>query len=237
MTDSPLRSQSINELYVKIIETGCKTVCFTSAGFQEGITTIASALAATAAAYGRKVLYCDFGNYNTSLSKQLHIVVAAPKDNLLKLNPRTIQAADSLNFDLFSLPGPRPLDTSLVTKSTLLNFFDPLKEKYDLIVIDAHSYNKYQPHAMPVHLLCEVADATVMVILSGKVSLIEVKQATTEMTESGAKLLGFVMNDRDYPPLVDELCKATSRLDKYFPKLAAILRQRFRDSVMLNTEL
>lgn len=231
------RSQSINTLYVKIIESGCKTVCFTSMEMGEGTTTIASALAQKATGYGRRVVYCDFGNNNTSLSKKLNMEIIATEDNLLRLDVDSTRLVEKLGFDLVTLPGPRPLDTSLVKKETLTVFFDELKKKYDLIIIDAHSYNKYQPHTLPPRMLCEVADATVLIILAGEVPLTEVTQATHDMVESGAKLLGFVMNDRDNPRLVDELCRATTYLDKYFPKLATLIRQKLRDSVILNIEL
>ncbi|MFA6303651.1 MAG: hypothetical protein WC627_11060 [Legionella sp.] len=237
MTIYRKRSQSINKLYVAIIECGCQTVCFTSAELEEGLTTIASVVAQTAASYGRRVLYCDFGNYNTSLSVQLHMEIVAKEGSQLKLDPDTIRHVDELGFDLMTLPGPRPLDTSLIKQENLEVFFSELKTKYDLIIIDAHSYNKYQPYTLPTRLLCEVADATVLVILSGVVTLIEVKDTTTQMVESGVKLLGIVMNDRDYPRLLDELLKVTTRLDKYFPKLAIYIRKKLHSSVILNTEI
>lgn len=237
MTDLINRVQAINKLYVQIIEQGSNTVCFTSIGLKEGITTIATALAQTAVGYGRKVLYCDFGNYNTSLSKQLHIEISATNKDSLELDPRTIQFVPKLGCDLMTLPGPRPLDTSLIKKEVLEDFFYSLKKNYDLIIIDAHCYNKYQPFTLPSRLLCEVSDSTIVIILTGTVTLTELKQTTKDMVEAGVKLLGFVMNDRDYPRLVDELCKVSSRLDKYFPKLGALLRKKLQESVILNTEI
>lgn len=237
MTDPIIRSQSINKLYVKIIDQDCKTVCFTSVGLKEGITTIATLTAKAAASYGRKVLYCDFGNYNTSLSKELNIEIAHTDEDFLELSKNNIHFIEHFGFDLITLPGPRPLDTSLIKKERLETFFNALKKKYELIIIDAHCYNKYQPYTLPSKLLCEVVDATVLVILSGAVTVNEVKETATEMLHTGAKILGCVMNDRDYPRLVDELCKVSTRLDKYFPKKAELIRQKLRESVILNTEI
>lgn len=237
MTDPIIQNQSINKLYVKIVDQYCKTVCFTSVGLKEGITTIASLTAKAAASYGRRVLYCDFGNYNTSLSKQLNIEIDAKEADFLELTTTNIQFIEQLGFDLMTLPGPRPLDTSLIKKERLESFFNELKEKYDLIFIDAHTYNKYQPYTLPTKMLCEVADATILIILSGEVTVSEVKETTIEMVQSGAKLLGCVMNDRDYPRLVDELCKKSTWLDKYFPKQAELIRQKLRESVLFNIEI
>lgn len=237
MTIHSKRSPAINKLYVAIIENGGQSVCFTSAELKEGITTIASELALTATSYGRRVLYCDFGNYNTSLSVQLRKEIAAKENSLLQLDLNTIRFVDELGFDLMTLPGPRPLDTSLIKKETMDVFFTELKKKYDLIIIDAHSYNKYQPYTLPARMLCEVADSTVLVVLSGEDTLAELKETTTQMVASGVKLLGIVMNDRDYPRLLDELLKETTRLDKYFPKIADLLRERLHSSVILNTEI
>jgi Mrp family chromosome partitioning ATPase len=229
-------SPSINTLYVKIIEHKCQTVCFTSVDFKEGITTIATATARAAASYGRRVLYCDFGNYNTSLTKQLNIQFDAKNEHPLKAGSKNIQFIEPLGFDLLSLPGPRPLDISLIKKESLLEFFNELKTKYDCIFIDAHCYNKYQPFTLPTRMLCEVVDATILVIQSGGVTITEVKETTAEMVETGAKLLGLVMNDKDYPKLVDELCQKTIHINQYFPKLGEFIRKKLKSSVILNIE-
>ena len=69
------------------------------------------------------------------------------------------------------------------------------------------------PILCPQKMLCEAADTTVLVILSGEVTITEVKDTATDMVQSEVKILGCVMNDRDYPQLVDELCKATKQME------------------------
>lgn len=230
-------SPSINTLYVQILEHKCQTICFTSVDLKEGITTIASKTAEAAASYGRRVLYCDFGNYSTSLSKQLNIQMDEQPEHPPKLTTKTIQFVESFGFDLMPLLGPRPLDLSLIKNESLVEFFNELKQTYDLIFIDAHCYNKYQPYVLPTRMLCEVADATVVVIASGGVTRTQVKDTTTDMVELGVKILGFVMNDKNYPRLVDDLCKQTTRIDKYFPTLGQFIRKKLKSSVTLNTEI
>jgi Mrp family chromosome partitioning ATPase len=213
-----------------------KTVCFTSASFQEGSTTIACATAQAAAAFGRKVLYCDFGNYNTSLSKKWHVIYQEAPDNVLDQACDSIKYVEELGFFIMPLPGPRPYDTSLIEKKDLAPFFDKLKQDYDLIIIDCNNFNKYQPYALSTRYLCEVADAAVFIILSGGVTKDNIQDTVEEMRRSGAKLIGCVMNDVNYPRLLDELCKATKHLNKFFPKFAESLRKKLRKSVVLNIE-
>ena len=133
MTESLASNQPMNKLYVKIIDQKCKSVCFTSVDLKEGITTIASLTAKMAASYGRRVLYCDFGNYNTSLSKQLNIKIEATEADFLELSKKNIQFIEQFGFDLMTLPGPRPLDTSLIKKEKLDAFFNDLKKNMILL--------------------------------------------------------------------------------------------------------
>lgn len=226
----------VNKLYIKILAQGSKTVSFTSATMKEGTTTIASLAAKSASSFGRKVLYCDFGNYNTSLSKKWQVIYKEAPDNVLGQAIDSISFVEELGFYVMPLPGPRPYDTSLIDKNDLSVFFEKLKKDYDLIIIDCNNFNKYQPYALSTRYLCEVADATVFVILSGGVSKDIIKDSLDEMRASGAKLMGCVMNDLNYPRLLDELCKETHYLDAYFPAFAESLRKKLRKSIILNVE-
>ena len=229
-------SKAINKLYVEILAHDSKTVCFTSPSRNEGITTIACATAVAAATFGRKILYCDFGNYNTSLSKRLNLEFKATQGSILEQSFDNIQFIDSHGFYILPLPGPRPYEVSLIEKEPLRIFFDTLKKQYDLILIDCNSFNKYQPFTLSTRYLSEVADVTILIVLSGVTTKEAVEEAVEEMKNIGTHLLGCVMNDATSPRLVDSLCHATEYLDKYFPDLAQSLRKKLRDSVVLSID-
>ncbi|MCW8445395.1 hypothetical protein OQJ05_15215 [Fluoribacter gormanii] len=237
MTQLAKSSKAINKLYIEILAHESKTICFTSPLFTEGITTIASAVAKAATAFGRKVLYCDFGNYNTSLSKQLNLEFKATQGSILEQAFDNIKYSDKDGFYIMPLPGPRPFELSLIEKEMLNDFFNKLKEQFDLIIIDCHCFNKYQPHTISTRYLSEAANATVLIVLSGVTTKEAVEETVEEMKKIGTHLIGCVMNDFKYPRLIDELYKETSRLDRYVPKFAEYLRQKMRNSVILNMEI
>lgn len=236
MINSSEIEKAINKLYIQILALKSKTICFTSASLLEGITTIASATARVASNLGRKVLYCDFGNYHTSLSAKWHVVYKEAPDHILEQAYDSIKFIPELGFYLMPLPGPRPLETCLIEKKELSLFLDKLKEEYDLIIIDCNSFNKYQPFTISTRYVCEVADATVLILLSGVVTKEIVKDTVDEMRNTGANIIGCVMNDLHYPRLVDQLYEKTYLLNAYFPDAAESIRKKLRRSILLNIE-
>lgn len=207
-----------------------KTVCLTSTSPHEGVTTIACAMAKAVAASHHKVLYCDFGNYETSLSKRLNKVFVETKEAPLKQVRKNIYPVEALGFSL--LPSP-VADSPLFNKEVITKWIDTLKEEFDLIIFDTHHYNS---HNTTVNI-AQLTDASILIVLSGGVAEDEVKQTVDKMLGKKIKVLGFIMNDLNYPKLIDELCEATHTLDPYTPKLSEKLRNWLNQSSLLKTEI
>ena len=70
MIKNPDTKNAINKLLDLVTHRKSKTVYFTSATPKEGVTTIACVTAEIATAQYEKILFCDFTNYSSSLSKQ-----------------------------------------------------------------------------------------------------------------------------------------------------------------------
>ena len=226
-------SNEITILYEEILLHKSKSVCFTSSTSKEGTTTVACALA-IAAALQQKVLYCDFTNYVTSLSKKFGKTFQSTNDSPLEQIFNNIYPLEKQHFDL--MPLPAPLIHELMVEGFLTALFDQLGQQYDLIIIDSNGFHRYKESSLPTSSVSSAADSTILVVLSGGVSEVEVQQTVNSIIDGGGKLIGIVMNDIQYPRVVDELCELTHYFDKFAPELSKKIREKLRASVILNTE-
>lgn len=234
MIKSPIVTNALRKLYDVLTRQKIKTVCFTSSTEHEGTTTIACATAEIAAALKQKVLFCDFTNYANSLSKTFNIQFHESKGDHLEQIYENIHFMEKSGFYL--LPPPVGLVHTLTRNQVLSDLLALLKKQYDLIIIDSNSFNDYGGNIFSSVNLCEGADATVLVVLAGSVSENDVRETATNITRSGGKLTGCIMNDVNYPRLVDELSRETYRLEKKFPDFAKSLRHWLKKSSLFNIE-
>ena len=234
MIKNPDVANAIRKLYDEIMGSKSKTVCFTAATEKEGTTTIACATAEMASSLQQNVLFCDFTDYSTSLSKKFNKSFKEKIGDHLEQVYENIHFIEKYGFSI--LPPPIPLIPILMKKEVLADLFNILKKQYDLIIIDSNNFNDYGGNALSARSLCEVTDSTTLIILSGGVSEARVKETATNIARSGGKLIGCVMNDANYPRLVDELCRETSLLEKGFPRAAKTLRDWLRKSTFFNIE-
>lgn len=234
MIKSPIVTNALRKLYDVIARHKSKTICFTASTANEGTTTMASATAEIAAALNQKVLFCDFTNYSNSLSKTLNLHFQETKGDHLEQIYENIHFVEKLGFYL--LPPPVSLISTLARPKIMTDLFELLKKQYDLIIIDSNSINDYSGNIFSAASLCEAADATILVILSCVVSETEVKDTAGNIVRSGGKLIGCVMNDLNYPRLVDELTRQTYRLENKFPDYAESLRKWLKKSSFFNME-
>lgn len=227
-------TNAIRKLYDEIKGNKSSTVCFTAATEKEGTTTIACATAEMASKLQQKVLYCDYTDYSTSLSKKFNKQFKETKGDHVEQVYQNIHYIEKFGFSI--LPPPVPLVPILIHKEVVADLLTVLKKQFDLIIIDTNNFNDYSGNALSARSLCEVADSTILIILSGGVSEARVKETATNIARSGGKLIGCVMNDTNYPRLVDELCRQTDLLEKRFPNTAETLRNWLRKSTFFNIE-
>ena len=222
------------KIYDEINTNQIKSICFTSSSSQEGTTTIATALAKTVASLGKKVIYCDFCDFETSLSKKLNTQFISSKGTVQNQLNKNIYFIETYGF--YIIPPPQ-FEPNSSTCEELNKFLELLKKEYDLILIDSNYFLHYSTDELSTNNLCQIADATVLVVLSGKVTQDEIKHLTDKMKQKGIKIIGFVMNDINYPKLVDELYQATHCLDSYFPKISEKLREWLKKSSLLKIKI
>ena len=232
---SPSLNKSLSKIYDEIVAHESKTVCFISATPKEGTTSIARGVAQLAVALNKKVLFCDFCDYETSLSKTLKQEFRKSKSADLAQISKNIHLIEPLGFYL--LPPPQPLYATLLQKGVLADLMKQFKKEYDLIVIDTNHFDGYVEDLPSAQSLIQVAEATVLVVLSGGVPEATVKNVADKIIHEGGKLIGIIMNDIQYPKLVDDLSRASHHLDGILPSGSEKFRKWVKGSSLLNIEI
>lgn len=233
MIKAPKITNSINMIYEEILLHKSRSVCFTCSTAKEGTTTIACATAA-AAALQQKVLYCDFTNHASSLSKKLNKQFKEMEGTPLEQLFNNIYPIEKYHFDL--LPLPTVLVPMLMHEDFLKDLLRQLNQQYDLVIIDTNGFQRYKGSSLPTSGVCSATDATIIIALTGQVLEAELQQTAESIIEGGGKLVGIVMNDVYYPKLVNELCRITHYFDRFFPKLAAKTRKWLKKSIVFSAE-
>ncbi len=223
----------IQRIYETLIIKHYQLVCFTSTMRRAGVTTIACLTAEVAASFQQKVLYCDFGCAEKSLSKQLKLSSTNKKSTTQHNWQDFIVAAK--DFDL--IPIPTEVNANILKDDALAELFTQLKQNYDLIIIDSADFNDYSGQGISPRQLSKLADAVLLVVLSARDTESTVMETINNIHYAEGNLLGCFMNDIDCPRLVDEICRATLKLDKFAPAFAEKIRSKLRSMKLFKIEI
>jgi len=200
----PATHSEIEQIYISAELAGSRTLCVTACQSGQGTTSLAMALAERYLLAGYRTLYVDLNLHNPSFSPL--VLGGNSMENWIEHTP---------SMRCFNgLPAPRVSDN-------LLSYKDPsnLKAKvaewqgeYQRIVIDTSPILNINRGNIPAQVVASACDHTVLSVLSSVTGRHEVKQAADMLTDSGATLLGTVLNSCLQPTLTSELCREIERL-------------------------
>ena len=102
--------------------------------------------------------------------------------------------------------------------------------EWDMVVLDLPPVLTSPAPTVGVGTLsvCASAACTLMVVLAGRTKVEAVRKAQERLDRAGANLLGIVMNDRENPPLEQEMEYVLDRLAGFLPGIARRLRHRLQ---------
>lgn len=170
-----------------------KTIVFTAAKTNAGTTYIVNNLASQYAKIYKKVLLVDTDIFTKKLTgifdkeeeKGLTNALESNKENIEKL----VQKTDRDN--IYILPvGNKEIEEDIFMKEKIAEVIKKLSEVYDLVLIDTTSINE---HIIPIQLT-SIADATVIVMESGKTSEDLIIKAKNTIEKVDGKISGIIMN-------------------------------------------
>ncbi len=171
-----------------------RTLLVTSAGPSEGKTTVAANLAVVMAQAGLKVVMVDADLRRPTLHKQFNQVNRSGLTDMILRDPTQwsglASASGVPNLSLLLSGSLPPNPSELLGSKRMHQLIDHLHQAHDVVIIDA-------PPLLPVTdalVLSALSDGVLMVIDYGSTRIGEAVQGKTQLDQSGARILGVVMN-------------------------------------------
>jgi Mrp family chromosome partitioning ATPase len=232
MIDLPLHQSELEQLYLRTVGAGLRSIAVTAPDIGAGVSTIAWGLARRAAAGGRRTLLVEFNSARPMLARQADVRALD-----WSLHDSSAEGAlVPLQGELLTvLPAPLRMSTNLASreKAVIEAALCAWMARFDLVVCDVPSVNGQHPGNLPVHSLCAACDGTLLVVLAGRTRANDLETAANSLAAGGARVCGCVANDRFNPSLARELSRETRRLDRHAPRIARWIRRRIARNELL----
>ena len=192
--------ETIKKIRTKLLyhqkKTKAKILVVSSAGPQEGKTTIAVNLAAAFAQYPRKVLLIEGNLRNNGLREYLGLdasgvkswgACAAEKGKLSD----TVHFCEQLGFHVMVNDEKVTHSMEIISSSAVTKFLDRMKEEMDIIIVDA-------PHVKgraDTEMWLRRADISLLVVRQNKTLAKYINDSIDILEGYDSKLVGCVFND------------------------------------------
>jgi capsular exopolysaccharide synthesis family protein len=168
----------------------------------EGKTVTSCSLSASCAQSGQRTLLVDFDMRRPRLAR---IFEKKPDD--FRSLPHTLAQADASLFDTLPVPsGVENLDVVLSKASSeispanlmgsgiIVEFFTWARQHYDRVVIDSPPFGIVGD----VMTLASLVDSVMILCCPDRTRFQPIKHAARHLTESGARVIGVIVNDVDF---------------------------------------
>lgn len=183
-----------------------KTILLTSAGPNEGKSTVSANLAITLSRAGSRVLLMEGDLRNPTVHRIMGIQSSSGLTNMLlgKEDYRQfVNHSEIKNLDIIT-SGPKPPNPAeLLGSARMKSLLDELKKDYDYILIDAPPVVVVTDAA----LLASICDGSILVISSGEAVIDGAVKARDLLLNVKANIIGTILNK----------CKDT-KLNNYYYK-------------------
>lgn len=173
-----------------------KVLAVTSAVPKEGKTTTSANLATSFAQTGHRVLLVDVDLHRGGLHRVFGLQAGRGLTEILTGHSTLEQVVQHTSVEGLDLVGTGAFPDNpaeLVLRREMKDFLSEVSQKYDLVVLDS-------PPVLAVSestVIASQADATLLVVWSGRTSRKLVHAAVRQLLSRGANLLGCVLNNLD----------------------------------------
>ena len=175
--------------------TDIKTIVLTSARENEGKSTVSAELAKSLAEAGKKTVFIDADMRKSVLMRRS----AASRGfcGLSEYLSGQAELSDVLyntqiqNFDVIFSGRFPPNPVELLGSQSFVKLIDMLKSVYDYVIIDSPPLGAIIDAAV----IASCCDGSIIVITPGKIPYTECLEVKEQLSKSGCKILGTVLND------------------------------------------
>jgi Mrp family chromosome partitioning ATPase len=228
--------QELEQVYAQTQSRGLKTISVCASNSEEGVTTLACALAERYLRAGQNPLVVDMNFFKPSIHKNFlcsHVDdctdTATQPDGKLTVY-RHISGMNVMTATEADHPSLRQSDTF---KRALAKW----GQHYDVIIFDTSPLSAINRHNVAAEFICAHTEGVVMIIRSGVTPEADILESLSKLKDQNAQIVGLVMNDIECPVLEDELHRTIRRLDRYFPRIARKLARWVSKSPLLTVAL
>ncbi len=228
----PVHYVELEHIYQQLEKRHAKTIALTSCHAECGSSMLAYTLAKRYQADGYQVLLVDLNLQHPNLDHTLGLgrqEWQAGKDCM-----QSICAPSNQGTHFLPAPVGSTASLSFRNQATLIETINQWLETYDRVVLDTSPLNATNYRNIPSDSLCAEADVSLLLVKSGVTTQNQLEESCQQLQEVKANLLGCIMNDVDHPSLADELLRENKRLQRFFPRISAKIKQWIDGSSLLN---
>ncbi len=173
---------------------GCKKICITSGAAGEGKSITLLNFAISMAEAGQKVLLIDADLRRPALARLL-VEKAAP--GLSNVLAGLVGVEDAIhknvyqNLDIMFSGDIPPNPSELLSSDAMRQLVEQISQKYDYILVDTPPVNLVSDVCVVANLL----DGVLLLARQNSSRKDELKRAVSRLQLTGAKILGFILND------------------------------------------
>lgn len=239
MINIPAQNLEIERIFVQIQASNSRSVAITSANSKEGCTSVALALVERCLLAGNSTLLVDFNLYRPALQSALETTATNAGITQAQLTPPQLVTTDDQQLAITGVVAPdqRALIAQLRKPGGLSACIKQWQQQFQTIVFDTSPVNRANARNIPPEQVAAACDATLLVVLSGHTTAPQVATAVEKLNHNGANLVGTVFNDRDNPPLKQELLRELARLPPRFRSISDHLKRWISGSNLLSVEV
>ena len=224
----PIQNTELENIYLRSLGCGIRSIAVTSSGRGEGVSTLAVALAERHLLARKSVLLVDL---NDEAPSHLALLEADDAAAAASTEPQIV-TDEGGSYALLGIPAPANTRANLAWRNPgfLERFLAEWLAQTDVVIIDAGSFERSPNTLIPAERIVGACEATVLAVMAGVTTETAVRQTCEKIRNAGGSLAGCVLNDRVNPSLKQELLRETDRL----PARLSTFRQKINGWIHSN---
>ncbi|MDF6016485.1 AAA family ATPase [Vibrio harveyi] len=221
----PATHAEIEQIYLQSELKGYRSISVVACQSEDGVTSVASALAERLILAGHKTLYVDL-----NLFKPAYRTVHAFEEEPEEVGQLISREEDHQTLVGLTVPSLASTQLAYRDPTMLRKAVDNWLEQYDRVIIDTSPLLSMNRSNIPAQVVAGVCDTCVLVASYGSTTTSQIDQAKKLLETSNANLLGAVLNMKHNAGLKDELIRHVKKLRFLPEKLKAKISKQIKNS-------
>ncbi|MFC3093383.1 tyrosine-protein kinase family protein [Alteromonas sediminis] len=233
----PIHSIEIQRIYNFITSQQLRTLALTACNSQEGLSSLALALAQRHLLAGYNTLVVDLNLYRPSLQPLLNVQNDGEVDHLFPAPQLMMPEGKQIALTGVSPSAGRTPLMKLRSAGSLTEALKQWQTQFDLIIVDTSPLNRINANNIPAEQVAASCDGALLVVLSGQTSQAEVNEGIAKLNEAGAQLKGCILNDQYSPSLKTEMLREVNRLKQWSGWLGNLCQKVISNNRLLTLDV